>query len=77
MEENLIETGIIAGKTIKKIGSVFTNEQFGIAVRKDDAELRNKVNNGLDALMVDPCWQELNPEVQHGVIPPGISPFFL
>nr|HPM62298.1 transporter substrate-binding domain-containing protein [Methanoregulaceae archaeon] len=50
---------MIQGKEIEKIGSVETKEEFGIAVRKEDTELLATLNEGLEALMNDPYWQEL------------------
>ena len=40
-----------------------TNEQFGIAVRKSDAELLEKLNTGLDHLMASPDWKSIDSEV--------------
>jgi polar amino acid transport system substrate-binding protein len=34
-------------------------ENYGYAVRKDDAELLKKINEGLKLLMADPYWAEL------------------
>lgn len=34
-------------------------EDYGYAVRKDDAELLKKLNDGLKLLMADPHWKEL------------------
>ena len=34
-------------------------ENYGYAVRKDDAELLAKINEGLKLLMADPHWVEL------------------
>ncbi|MBN2734495.1 MAG: amino acid ABC transporter substrate-binding protein [Methanomicrobiaceae archaeon] len=49
----------IEGKDIVKLGTIETNEEYGIAIRKADVELLNTMNEGLDALMADPYWQEL------------------
>jgi polar amino acid transport system substrate-binding protein len=48
------------GKKIKVLG-VFgmPEENFGYAVRKDDADLLAKLNAGLKKLMASPKWQEL------------------
>ncbi len=50
---------MILGKAVKKIGYVETNEQFGIAVRQEDTELLAMINEGLNNLMEDPYWEEL------------------
>jgi polar amino acid transport system substrate-binding protein len=59
MYDDLVLKDIISGKPVKIIGSVETNEQFGIAVRKDDTELLDELNAGLEKLMNDPYWEEL------------------
>jgi len=57
--DSTVMNDIIAGKPVQKIGMIETNEQFGIAVRKSDAELLKKLNTGLDHLMASPDWQAL------------------
>ena len=44
-----------------KVGGTFdaAPENYGYAVRKDDAELLNILNEGLKLLMADPYWEEL------------------
>jgi polar amino acid transport system substrate-binding protein len=44
-----------------KVGGTFdaAPENYGYAVRKDDAELLNTLNEGLKLLMADPYWEEL------------------
>ncbi|HQA81544.1 MAG TPA: transporter substrate-binding domain-containing protein, partial [Methanoregulaceae archaeon] len=59
MYDDLSLKDMIQGKEIEKIGSVETKEEFGIAVRKEDTELLATLNEGLEALMNDPYWQEL------------------
>ncbi len=59
MYDDLSLKDMIQGKEIEKIGSVETKEEFGIAVRKEDTELLSTLNEGLEALMNDPYWQEL------------------
>ncbi|NCC26548.1 MAG: transporter substrate-binding domain-containing protein, partial [Deltaproteobacteria bacterium] len=34
-------------------------EGFGYAVRKEDTDLLDKLNKGLEMLKADPYWQEL------------------
>lgn len=57
--DSTVMNDIIAGKPVQKIGMIETNEQFGIAVRKDDTELLNKLNTGLENLKASPDWQAL------------------
>lgn len=57
--DSTVMNDIIAGKPVKKIGIIETNEQFGIAVRKDDGALLEKLNTGLDHLMASPDWKAL------------------
>ncbi len=49
----------IAGKPAHIIGEIDTGEEYGIAIRKDDVELLNIMNEGLEKLMNDPYWEEL------------------
>ena len=49
----------IAGKPLVIIGEVFTGEEYGVAVRKEDTELLAMINDGLAKLMEDPYWEEL------------------
>lgn len=59
MYDSTVMNDIIEGKDINKAGFVETNEQFGIAVRQEDTELLNSLNEGLGKLMNDPYWEEL------------------
>ncbi len=59
MYDDLVLKDIIAGKPVTIAGSVETNEEFGIAIRKDDVALLNTMNEGLEKLMNDPYWEEL------------------
>jgi polar amino acid transport system substrate-binding protein len=49
----------IAGKTLVIIGDIDTGEEYGVAIRKEDTELLEMVNDGLANLMEDPYWEEL------------------
>jgi len=57
--DSTVMNDIIAGKPVMKIGMIETNEEFGIAVRKSDTELLEKLNVGLDHLMASPEWETL------------------
>lgn len=59
MYDSTVMNDIIAGKPVTKVGMVETNEDFGIAVRKDDTELIEKLNTGLEKLMASPDWEAL------------------
>ncbi|WP_148208196.1 ABC transporter substrate-binding protein [Methanosphaerula palustris] len=50
---------LIKDMPLKQIGTVDTHEEYGVAIRKEDTELQNKINTGLDQLMNSPKWQEL------------------
>lgn len=47
------------GKPVKIVGTFAPDDVFGVAIRKDDAELLQIVNQGYKQLMADPYWQEL------------------
>jgi len=45
---------------LKIIGSFgMPEEEFGYAVRKEDAELLKTLNEGLEQIMASPVWEEL------------------
>lgn len=47
-------------KPVKIVGTFgMASEDFGYAVRKEDTELLNMMNEGLKQLMADPYWEEL------------------
>ncbi|MDK2990489.1 ABC transporter substrate-binding protein [Methanoculleus sp.] len=52
---------IIKGMPMKTIGSVETaeQEQFGVAIRKEDTALLELMNEGIAELQADPYWEEL------------------
>ncbi|QYZ79741.1 amino acid ABC transporter substrate-binding protein [Methanofollis formosanus] len=49
----------IQGKPLVMLGEIQTDEEYGVAVRKEDNELRATINEGLDKLMNSPKWDEL------------------
>ena len=50
----------VAKKDVQIVGTFgMEEEEFGYAVRKDDAELLQKVNAALEKLMASPYWEEL------------------
>ncbi|MFA6332355.1 MAG: transporter substrate-binding domain-containing protein [Methanoregula sp.] len=50
---------MINGRPIRILGTIGTEEQYGIAVRKSDPGLLATLNEGLAELKADPYWQEL------------------
>ena len=46
-------------KPIKVIGEFADPDDFGVAIRKEDNELRELVNKGYELLKADPYWEEL------------------
>lgn len=53
------EDSINKGRPVKKVGVHGTPDEFGVALRKGDKELRTLVDDGYKLLMADPYWQEL------------------
>lgn len=49
----------IEGKPLVMLGEIQTDEEYGVAIRKDDTELLATINEGLDKLMASPKWEEL------------------
>ena len=50
---------LISGKNARILVEIDTNERYGIAVRKEDTQLLETLNRGLDLLMADPYWGQL------------------
>lgn len=46
-------------KPVKILGTFGEVEEFGVAVRKEDQELLEKINKGFELLKADPYWEEL------------------
>ncbi len=59
MDKLPADDSISKGKAVKILGVHGNPDNFGVAVRKDDNELRNLINEGYKLLMVDPYWKEL------------------
>ncbi|MBR1369702.1 ABC transporter substrate-binding protein [Methanocalculus chunghsingensis] len=49
----------VVEKDLRKVGIVETNEEYGVAVRKEDTELLEILNEGIDRLQASPKWDEL------------------
>lgn len=48
-----------AKKPIKIIGEFAEKDDFGVAIRKEDKELLQKINTGYELLQKDPYWETL------------------
>lgn len=60
MDNTIAKDVLKKDKNTKVVGTFDAPaENYGYAVRKDDAELLKKINEGLKLLMADPHWQEL------------------
>ena len=46
-------------KAIRVVGEFAEPDDFGVAVRKEDAALLEKINKGYELLKADPFWEEL------------------
>ncbi|WP_433203368.1 glutamate ABC transporter substrate-binding protein [Nocardia sp. CA-107356] len=44
--------------TFKVVGKPFTTENYGIGLKKGDKELRNKVNDAIEAMIADGSWKK-------------------
>jgi len=59
MMDDVMVKDAIKGKPLKIIGIIKTGEIYGYAVRKEDKELKEMLNEGLRRLMKSPKWDEL------------------
>lgn len=59
MMDDMIVIGAIKGKPLKVVGTIKTGEEYAIAVRKEDKDLKDTLNEGLKRLMASPKWEEL------------------
>ena len=50
---------IATGRAVKICGTHGEEDNFGVAVRKEDTELKQLINEGYKKLMADPYWKEL------------------
>ncbi|MDO8841218.1 ABC transporter substrate-binding protein [Methanocalculus sp.] len=51
---------------LRKVGIVETNEEYGVAIRKEDTELLALMNEGIHRLQASPKWEEL--KVKYGLV---------
>ena len=59
MDQLPADDSIAKGKAVKKAGTHGEPDQFGVAIRKGDKELRALIDEGFRKLQADPYWKEL------------------
>lgn len=59
MDDVMVEDAIRKGMDIKIIGTIKTGEEYGVAVRKEDTELLELINEGIRRFMRSERWDEL------------------
>lgn len=59
MDELPADDAISKGRAVKKAGTHGAPDDFGVALRKDEKELRKLIDDGYRKLQADPYWQEL------------------
>lgn len=59
MDELPADDAISKGRAVKKVGTHGEKDNFGVAMRKEEKELRQLIDTGYKHLKADPYWQEL------------------
>ena len=59
MDDVMVEDAIRKGMAIKIVGTINTEEEYGVAVRKEDSELLELINEGIRRFMRSERWDEL------------------
>jgi len=59
MDDVMVEDAIRKGQAVKIVGIIKTGEEYGIAVRKEDKELKELLNEGIAKLKKSAKWDEL------------------
>ncbi len=59
MDDVMIEDALRKGQPIKIVGIIKTGEEYGVAVRKEDQELKELLNEGIAKLKKSAKWDEL------------------
>lgn len=59
MDDVMVEDALRKGQPIKIVGIIKTGEEYGVAVRKEDQELKALLNEGIAKLKKSPKWDEL------------------
>lgn len=65
MDELPADDAIAKGRAVKKAGTHGIPDDFGVAMRKDEKELRKMIDEGYQKLKADPYWQELQKKYLH------------
>lgn len=65
MDELPADDAISKGRAVKKAGIHGEPDDFGVAMRKDEKELRALIDEGYKKLKADPYWQELQKKYLH------------
>jgi polar amino acid transport system substrate-binding protein len=59
MDDVMVEDAIRKEQPVKIVGIIKTGEAYGIAVRKEDQELKEILNEGIEKLKKSDVWDEL------------------
>ena len=59
MDDVMVEDAIRKGQLVKIVGIIKTGEAYGVAVRKEDTELKAMLNEGIAKLKKSVKWDEL------------------
>ncbi|TFB07815.1 transporter substrate-binding domain-containing protein [Candidatus Atribacteria bacterium MT.SAG.1] len=59
MDDVMVEDAIRKGQAVKIVGIIKTGEEYGIAVRKEDKELKALLDEGITKLKKSAKWDEL------------------
>ncbi len=59
MDDVMVEDAIRKGQPVKIIGRIETREEYGVAVRKEDKELKALLDEGITKLRKSAKWDEL------------------
>ena len=59
MDDVMVEDAIRSGQPVKIVGIIKTGEAYGVAVRKEDNELEEMINEGIKRLLKADIWEEL------------------
>jgi len=59
MDDVMVEDAIRKGQPVKIVGIIKTGEEYGVAVRKEDQELKELLNEGIAKLKKSAEWDEL------------------
>jgi len=59
MDDVMVEDAIKKGQPVKIVGIIKTGEYFGVAVRKEDTELKDLLDEGIRRLQKSSRWEEL------------------